>query len=444
MSDREHAASPETCAPRDPSRTRAAERLDAQASRTCRAGVRRAAGGNGAGAVAAGNALAEGRLERVRGDFDMLAKAMNGYGIDRCGGYMPPDTSERRKANPSIPLTFECQVGYMEKMPVGRDHRPREFWCPLTTPIAYAARNSPRPLRNNGPYGYTCWNYHDDFVPVGVIHSPGPNGRADWPLETIREDFERVFRASGTEIAGGSPAQAAVIRRMVQVHLYDPTNGTASGGDLVAVLSSYGPTGWITPSSEPQRTGTNETEIPTMLADPATSGSIAPGWKIDDPLPPAPHAEAYISRERGVKLPFALFNFINSADLRASDTTMHLALARLDPQRGRLGRDFAGFFAHPHLLDRAEELSLVGWQATQPGWWSAMERMANSPDLHFNYSVSAAELYTLLPLYGKSQLLLAAYDATTGAKGRALERVSHLQGTLDGLRKENPDPGGPL
>ena len=92
----------------------------------------------GAGAVAAGKAIHERRLERVRGDFDMLAKAMNGYGIDRCGGYMPPDTSERRKADPSIPLTFECQVGYMEKMPVGRDHKPREFWCPLTTPIAYA------------------------------------------------------------------------------------------------------------------------------------------------------------------------------------------------------------------------------------------------------------------------------------------------------------------
>ena len=101
------------------------------------------------------------------------------------------------------------------------------------------------------------------------------------------------------------------------------------------------------------------------------------------------------------------------------------------------------FFAHPHLLDRAEELSLVGWQATQPSWWGAMERMANSPELHFNYSVSAAELYTLLPLYGKSQLLLAAYDATTGAKERALERVSHLQGTLEGLRKENPDPADP-
>jgi hypothetical protein len=394
----------------------------------------------GAGAVA--NALAERRLGRVRADFDMLAKAINGYGIDRCGGYMPPDTSERRKTDPATPLTFELQVGYMEKKPVGTDHKPREFWCPLTSPVAYAA-TIPRDPFSDGPYGYTCWNFHDGYMPVGVVHSPGPDGRADWPPETIRADFERLFRVSrGQQFGGGLPSEAAVIRRMVQAHLYDPTNGTRGGGDLVAVISSYGMTGWITRPSPPDGSRLDDSEIPATFADPATSDSVAPGWIPGDPMPPAQHAEAYIAREREVRLPVALLNFIGEADLRASGS-MSLDLARLDPQRARLGRDFAGFFEHPRLLDRAEELSLAGWQATQPLWWQPMERMANSPQLNFNYSLSAAHLYNLMPLYGKSQLLLAAYDATLGSRERARERVRHLQGTLESLRKENPNPADP-
>jgi hypothetical protein len=63
-------------------------------------------------------------LERVAKDWGdlTLTGAVPGYGVDRCGVYMPPDTSWRRMAQPDAPLTFEWDPAYRMMNP-DADHR---------------------------------------------------------------------------------------------------------------------------------------------------------------------------------------------------------------------------------------------------------------------------------------------------------------------------------
>ena len=126
------------------------------------------------------------RLDQVEKDFKLLEIGVASYGIDRCGYYYPPDTSLHRKRNPKLPLTFETDPAFIEMLrkepgcPFGGT-----YWDPLTTPVAYVKLIPGDPFRNNAPYGFASWTLHDNSCVVGILYSPGPDGKEDVTLITL-------------------------------------------------------------------------------------------------------------------------------------------------------------------------------------------------------------------------------------------------------------------
>ena len=64
------------------------------------------------------------QLNQVEKDWIMLHKAMQSFGMDRCGVYNPADTMARRKLDPTFPLTFETDQDFIKTQPVGVDSTP--------------------------------------------------------------------------------------------------------------------------------------------------------------------------------------------------------------------------------------------------------------------------------------------------------------------------------
>lgn len=186
--------------------------------------------GAGLAALMVPRMLRERRLARVRADWSVLWRACQICGND-CGGTIPSDTSLRRKGDPSIPQTFESDMQFMGK-PTDRN-----FFILLTTPIAFQSLKAiPRdPFRSDGGYyGYAAINRPGLGSPVAFLHSPGPDGRTDLEPAVLREQIVKLLPDNNSWVL--TPQNRIAIRKLIDPMLYDPTNGAASGGDLILIM----------------------------------------------------------------------------------------------------------------------------------------------------------------------------------------------------------------
>lgn len=372
-------------------------------------------------------------LKKVEKDWHELRKGIYAYGMDRCGLYFPPDTSVRRRTSPKAQLTWELSTGFLRKL--GPADSPGEFYGPLTTPIAYTSSIPNDPFRPGHFYDYTCWNFHDKVPTFYIMHSPGPDRVDDLPLAKFRDEFGRYLESR----RGGHADREdlGVLMAMTLPFLYDPTNGLRSRGDLFALDEGH----YVYSSFKRDELWTN-VPLPALpiTGKPPEIGNWQPGSEMPKPttlaesmrrtaLRHVPAKFESIGRDMGL----IIRNYRNDAEMR------YVALA---PVQNRLGVGFDEFFRHPRALTRSEQQYLASWKGATPIWWKLMDPPAFADLSNSTYFFPAECLYTLLPYYGKSQLLLASDDAANSQTQPALNRVIVLDRLIDEFEREalSPDP----
>lgn len=371
------------------------------------------------------------KLGRVDDDWKKLCTGITAYG-NLCGNYYPPDTMKRREKDASWPLTFECDQNFITKQPVGRDHATLGFWCPLTTPIAYVQKLPTDPFNPGHLYGYTCWNPHDHKGVFAILHSPGPDGQIDRPLPELRRDVD-AYLAQRAEFWALEPRDRGALAAMIKPYLYDPTNGMISRGDLIRVSAGDDdPLGWM-PCKNPW-THCDESDLPLSAgSQQAASASWSPG----DPLPPPATAPERANRNSHIMIPQHLQNQLQVAGaLKWSTEVNHSAL---DPLRNQLHADYAQVLAHPRRLTTEERSRFERWRTSAGRLAPLFSPAPTGTRIAAGTSLRAEDVYRLLPLYGKIQLLAAAAEASDGQSSMGLARLEGLRATLAYVLSNSPD-----
>ncbi len=369
-------------------------------------------------------------LDQVESDWKDLRVALQEYGLDRCGIYFPPDTTERRTMNPEVFLTFETDTPYITNQPLGESGKPVTFWLALTTPIAYRGELPVDPFRPKHFYGYTCWNLHDPYKKaLAVFYSPGPDGKEDLPLVEMREQIEAYLRQRSPSMMP-SPEDYGVLREMIRPGLYDPDTGE---GDLIWIVDGAGRAyGWRI--EDPEWMKAPMPQLPPL--QPPEQRQTLPQFVLNDPLPtPASMAELANSREL-VAVPHEYWSVLQQFCSMGKDSQYggrQIESRSFDVLRDRFGKDFMDFFLHPGPLTEREKENFRHWRHEQSRWWSLMELAFKfHPVQGSKISLEAMGLYESLVFYGKSQLLLAGYEASEEAEV-AVERLDKLDAFLDFL-----------
>jgi len=384
------------------------------------------------------------KLSRVGQDWQDLLKAFNAYGIDRCGMYYPPDTVERRKEDPRFPLTFELSPEFIKSRPLGYDHKPIEHWIPLTTPIAYA-REIPRdPFRSGNFYGYSCWNGHDKVYSMAFLYSPGPDKKEDIPPGDLRKEIDTYLVSRG---GGGDflPVEYGVLKSMIIPYMYDPTNGVTSKGDLIWLLDRMSQVyGW----GRHDVKAWTDAPLPDLpIYTPEDRSGIQGDWAVGDPLPPPRSMLETRHREKRVAIPDALFDAMRNTEYlqHAPDGGYRLDWDAMTGIQNRFGPSFADFFHTPRAFTAEEAGILERLTREDQKWWGPMDRFPK----HFitSYeSLEARQVYFFLPLFGKSQILLAADEAARDETENARKRIVRLEEALGKILDQKkmdrgiPDP----
>ncbi len=371
----------------------------------------------------------EKKLEQVNKEWRELRTAMLAYGMDRCGIYYPPDTSERRKEQPSLQLTFETLPDYLTNRPVGYDGKPREFWNPLTTPLAYATVIPKDSFHPGQYYSYASWNMHNELMTMSFLHSPGPNMRNETEPEMLREEIEHYLKARPFGNAFGMMDQdLSAFKRIANEFIYDPTNGAKSRGDLIVFNNAaYESFGWRNDSNG-QWAKAPYPEKP-IFADTGISDS----WKVGEPLPDPVSFTEELSRTRKVPVPHSMAEAMRWTGYKANSESKADVTA-LNVIQNVFGREFPDFFRSPRALT-SDEAQLFESQLEE-GWWSIMKRcglLSGHPGTH----IPATEVFVFLPLYGKSQILLAAFNLHEGRADEALTRLKYMEEVIREIRKSD-------
>lgn len=352
--------------------------------------------GAGVAALKLPRKLAERRLAQVRADWRALSIACATYGIDNCGLNFPADTSLRRQVDPTTPQTFEYDTQFLLKALGNRGA------SLLTTPVSYMKSIPGDPFRADGAYyGYAAINAINrpgTITPLAFLHSPGPDGRTDLDPAWLREQIDKLRPVGKSWHL--NPDDRIAIRKLVDPLLYDPSNGTRSGGDLVLIMDThyyhYGfaweknSKEWDKELRDYQTAGTDEVQSDKPLEQPIDTAYV----RADD-------------RYLRVEVPYGLFAAWSQAGLlQPTPGLAELNPARLDQLRGHFG-PFLDFFKAPRPLTPAEIESFDKWRSEDPVWWAAMDGVETySKKPHAVMSVY--DFYPLMAIYGKSRLLLAA------------------------------------
>lgn len=367
-------------------------------------------------------------LDQVESDWNKLNNAFIAVGIDNCGYWFPPDTDDRRKIEPNLPLTFEYSLGYVNakynEEKDKKDFGPWRIWDPLTTPVAYCESIPKDPFNPGNYYGYTTWLMKfpksNIYHCVAVLYSPGPDRISNLPLPKLRklgDDYFNLFSDKDSYASGAilSDQDLRFFHNTITPYLYDPTNGIKSSGDLLWLIDgNYTPYGWRRDHSWKWQyftVSTNE-ETKSVNVPLSTSAHI-------------PHPE-----KKYIPMPKSFYNQMKSIGIFSQTQPPELIDHNLDAVRNKLGKDYHSFYLHPHLLT-AEELAVFGkWKQSNPKWWQAIDQFAPFNDNQEGINLPAQEVYTLLPLYGKCQLLLAAEEWNRIQYIKARDRIADLRSFL--------------
>lgn len=379
--------------------------------------------------------LAQHRIARVKANYRTLVMAMASLGLDNCGVWLPDDTHIRRLADPSLPLTFEHTPGFQQ--------RGKLMWgmrC-LTTPIAYLPALPQDPFNPGQDYAYTTFRSkpvsrgNPNFL--AVLSSPGPDGKFDLPLLDLRAGISDLLYTTTPTQHGLSlsPQERGIIRHWIAPHLYDPTNGVRSGGDLIQVVErnymGYGFSGYsslwndedkIVPPDRPVALTRQNADRPATAADSAATS-------------PTQEEKAWIFR---TGIPRELAKILDAANMiKMKGESLN------EEHRHRLSNHlgaFREFFDHPRPMREAGfAATLKAWKEEDPEWWTATAkpmpetaefrgRQMNGWSFRAGFQeLTAYDIYPILILYGKTQLLLAAEEAGGQATQDALHRISVLR-----------------
>lgn len=318
-------------------------------------------------------------LKRVHQDWRDLQLAFAGYAVDRCNIYYPPDTSGRRRTDSSVAQTFETSTARE------RDDVSDPIWDPLHRPVPYIQSLPTDPFTTGAFYGYASWNIKDQTPTAALLHSPGPDRDTDLPIGILHDKISSIFAAnSGRKRQGYDPTRDEwkAIRGLIEPNLYDPTNGAISSGDLIQYLNSQqrpyvhtaGGTRW-----DLQTTSVVNVQVRRRELAGNTEGQI--------------------------KLPQRVAAFVQES--RLLDESGRLNAASIHRVQNRLHRSFADFFEAPRPLTSAEAAVLGTWMRDEPRWWDAFANPQQSAGV---VKLGTSELEAILPLYGKSRLLLQASE----------------------------------
>ena len=378
-------------------------------------------------------------LARVREDWDAVRKALSGAYVDWSS--FPSDTSQRRRSDPSIPLTFEWDVRVLPprptpstKWPPKADRNPPARWPPhlLTTPVAYMQRVPEDPFQPGSSYGYTCFNSKDEVPPLLVLHSAGPNRQYEITTPQLRDMLASYMAVRIWSHAALTPQDRTALKQLVGPYVYDPTNGMRSAGDLVRLmdLPDDGCTwGWE------RETGpwANTPPLDNGTSDPAQVVQAWQAWKLGMlPPPPASAVEA-MNRTRLIPVPAPLAWHLGSSNLFERDTAnpRRVSQAALDAIRAKLGAIGGDVWDHPRPLTAAEKAALeraprdghLWWGEIIPNLGSGMEGVEH---------LRADEVYRTVALLGLSQIALALRDASSGQTTQSLARISFVRAAVQG------------
>ena len=339
-------------------------------------------------------ARVEAKLARVRADFRVLDEACRRFGADICGVNFPRDTAIRRTTDRTLPLTFDTT--FTLPLKVASD------WC-LTTPIRYIDTIPLDPFRPGRPYGYFRYPYTGGRVTfLAFLHSPGPDGIDQIDLPSLQHQvgvFVEEERTSGTTWT--SPVARARIREVIDPLLYDPTNGTMSGGDLLLAIDVHthywgfgaeerdtdmwrnAPTHRIAYQTQMRTQALPEDRIfyPEALGDLMFAGGI-----ID---------------YEGNEVPGPLYSILR-------------------------GLEQCDFSKYPGALTANDRRRLAAMMEQRPRWWGAS---AAIPDAITTTSrtIDSKLGAQALEMHSRTQLLLAASEAGDGRKAEATARLRMLR-----------------
>jgi hypothetical protein len=306
--------------------------------------------------------------------------------------------------------------------------------------MAYLTEFPRDPFHGGKWYGYTCWNWFDEVTPTYVLHSPGPDGMEDMPITTLRAQIGALLLKSPYMPQGGDPALYREIVKVVTPFLYDPTNGIRSRGDLIEVVDHRnGAFGWR------RKTGLwSAYSLPPELADADDPLSRAlERFKAGDLFPPP------ITREDVAGQSYFILLQGRSAAFVTAVSSVENGIARpraalVAPARDRLGTQFGEFLDHPHVLNANERGELKRWREEEPDWWGAVgQALADGCDMETTVNLHIAGVYELVPLFGKSAVLLAAEYSALGDRESAektLGELRFLMAWLKSASRYQPNP----
>lgn len=367
---------------------------------------------------------AQAGLKQVAAHWDELQKGIHVYGIDHCGQAFPPDNSARADGASGEHLTFECDPERTRLLPTAPQP-------PLTTPVAYLAALPRDPFSSDGrTYGYFCWNWRERLLPVAVLLSPGPDRRQDVDPWHLRRQLDRHIQAR-RDAAGWSDEDRGVVASLITPHLYDPTNGLVSGGDLIRVLDAGNQAwGWGKVNRAWRRR--IAPDLP-LNAAPLPETELASVWTGNGAPPEARTMAEKLRRRESIWCPEDVIRTLLEAGAVECDLASNrcqLLPESLGPVRNVFGREYRDFFAAPRPLTGSEKEALQAWRRTAPAWWDSMSRPLRATQPWQRQLLPSADLYTVLPLFGKSQILMAAAELQEGRKREARARMEALQEAL--------------
>jgi|GEM_PF-3132067 len=376
------------------------------------------------------------KLSQVKKDWDMMKKGMAAYGMDRCGMYYPPDTAERRRENPDFSVTFETSKEYITKRPVGTRKKIVEFWCPLTTPIAYIVEYPFDPFRPGAMYGYACWNFHDDKNPFAFLHSPGPDKDDDIAPALLKSRIDKYFK-NQIGMCNWKHEDYGVMKSLVLPYLYDPTNGAQSSGDLIWMMDvSYSEWGWKKEEGDQWKNAVLP-ELPPYAAE--NNKALPEGWEPGEQLPPPRTVAEKMTRKRIIPLPDSLYRAMNDTGylFYPPGGKLSVNLEILSGVQNMFARNYESFFREPGALTPEQIKTLEAWEQSEPKWWNSMKEN-QKPDSASHLSLQAQNVYIFLPFFGKSQLLLAARDLAQGEREKSQERIKNLKEIVQRIGHAHP------
>lgn len=388
----------------------------------------------------AARVIAERKLARVRKDYREIAKACATLAVDNCGLCFPEDNHLSRELNSGLPLTFETQPSIFPKGGIVQYHR-----C-LTTPIAYMRRLPGDPFNHGRQYAYASFRASSRSMNfMAILSSPGPDGKTDLPLEELRDRIEDYRNAKHAPWRM-SPSDRGVIRQWIDPFLYDPTNGTLSRGDLLRVMETHHMCYGFGFPADPKWIDVSPPEMMPDLAPKDAGRKRAPGMDRNE-------EEADWSAWR-VTLPLNFYKALAAAGVLEGDGQTYIGgvvADRVDRLRNHLGA-FQEFFTHPTPRTIPEHRqALDAWRREDPRWWEAMRDVSLSMNEESRLrrmkmiNQASYDLYPLVILYGKSQLLEAADEAGRDDAASALRRIAALRDGLKGIANSRElmkrDPG---